>query len=135
MSNVDIAGRITELRTELSKTTVSPEDVLNELKKIGFSNIQSFISGDNEICDISQLPPEVAAAVELIQSDIRHDSEDSEGYTEKVKIKLCSKLSALEKIGNTLGMFIKKIEHSGKNGEPIEFAVTITKTYKENSAN
>lgn len=105
-----IQERIAELRIKLQETTISPKDVLDELSKIGFSNIQSFIGGENEIKDISELTAETAAAVESIQSDIRHDSGKSDGYTEKVKIKLCSKLGALEKIGNILGIFENKVK-------------------------
>lgn len=103
-----IKDRIHELRKTLQiNTLVTAERVVNELAKIGFSNLKEYLKSDNAITDISKLPDDVAAAVESIQTDIRHDSGDSDGYTEKVKIKLHSKLGALTDLGRHLGIFEK----------------------------
>lgn len=111
LGNVSIQARITELRKGLEiKTGVSAERVINELAKVAFANIKSVLGEKNEIKDISQLPDEIAAAVESVQSDIRHDSGDSEGYTEKVRVKLYSKLNALNDLGKHLGIFKKDNE-------------------------
>ena len=83
---------------------------IKEMAKIGFSNIQDFIESGNEIRDLSELNPSIAAAVESIQSDIRHDSGKSEGHVEKVKIKLHSKLGAL----NSLAEILKLKDVAGK---------------------
>lgn len=101
------------------------DEIIAELEKIGFSNIQDFIGDSNEIQDISKISRDKAAAVESIQSDIRHDSGDSKGYTEKVKIKLHDKKSALVDLGKRYGLFPNKSEHelSGKEGKP--FTVNI----------
>ncbi len=108
-----VKARIRELRKGLEKKTgISAERVINEYAKVAFANVKSVLSKDNEILDISQLPDEIAAAVESIQSDIRHDSGDSEGYTEKVKVKFHSKLGALSDLGKHLGIFKKDNEQS-----------------------
>ena len=65
------------------------------------------VSTDNEIKDISELPDDVTAAIESIQSDIRHDSGESEGFTEKVKLKCHSKTGALRDLGKHFGIFEK----------------------------
>ncbi len=111
-----VKARIRELRKGLEKKTgISAERVINEYAKVAFANVKSILSKDNEIKDISQLPDEIAAAVESIQSDIRHDSGDSEGYTEKVKVKFYSKLIALGDLGRHLGIF----EKDNEQGKPI----------------
>ncbi len=119
--NVSIQARLQALRKKIEiKTGVTAERVINELAKVGFSNIQDFISGDdNKITDISQLKREVAAAVESIQVDIRHDGGDSEGYTEKVKLKLHSKLNALSDLGRHLGIFEKDNKQKNVELKPI----------------
>lgn len=108
---VKVKARIRELRKRLEKKTgISAERVINEYAKVAFANIKSVLSENNEIVDISKVPDEIAAAVESIQSDIRHDSGDSEGYTEKVKVKFYSKLGALSDLGKHLGIFEKDNE-------------------------
>jgi len=108
LSKPVIAVHIADLREKLQEATgITPESVIREIAKVGFSNIKAFLEEGNSITDISELPDDVAAAVESIQSDIRHDGGDSEGYTEKVKLKLHSKLSALNDLGKHLGIFEK----------------------------
>jgi len=106
MRNNKVVARVAYKRAVLAKLTdVTAERVIKELAKIGFSDIRDYLGTDNEIGDISTLEPELTAAVESVQSDIRHDSGDSRGYTEKVKLKLHSKLSALDMLAKHLGLF------------------------------
>ena len=111
LTKANVKTRIAHKRTQLAKKAeITAERVIKELGKIAFANIQEFIESDNEIKDISKLDPSIAVAVESIQTDIRHDSGKSEGYTEKVKFKLHSKISALESLGRYLGLFAKDNE-------------------------
>ena len=115
MNSPYIKGRLAYLQGELvEKSGVNSERVIAEVAKIAFCNVQSFLDEGNEIRDISQLPPDVAAAVESIQVDIRHDGGDSKGYTEKVKFKLHSKLTALNDLCKHLGLFG---EDNGQKGD------------------
>jgi phage terminase small subunit len=110
---------IADLRKKLEeKVDKTAEDAIKELAKMGFSNIQDFITDDNKIVDLSKIPRDKAAAIESIESDIRHDSgEDEEGYTQKVKLKCHSKESALKEFLNRVqGLPKQRIEHSGVVG-------------------
>ncbi len=105
---VDIKERIAILQAELSKKSgITAVMVVEEFAKIAFANIQDYIKDDNEIVDLSQIKRDKAAAIDSIQVDIRHDNGDSMGYTEKVRFKLHSKISALENLGKHLGIFEK----------------------------
>jgi phage terminase small subunit len=105
---VSIEARIEYLSLEVaSKCGVTAERVVNELAKIGFSNLKDFMEEGHSIRDITTLPDEVTAAVKSIQTSIRHDSGDSEGYTEKVKIDLHDKKGALVDLGRHLNIFEK----------------------------
>ena len=109
--NDKVALRLAYKREQLAKKfDISAERVVAELAKVGFSNIQDFIKEGNNIVDLTQIDRKLVAAVESVQSDIRHDSGDSEGYTEKVKIKLHSKLGAL----NSLAEILKLKDVAGK---------------------
>jgi len=108
LSNVKVKARLEYKRESLAKKCdVTAERVVAELAKVGFSNIKDFIESDNNIKDMSALPRDLTAAVESVQTDIRHDSGKSDGYTEKVKFKLYSKLGALDQLGRHLGLFEK----------------------------
>jgi phage terminase small subunit len=93
------------IRKKLAKFDVNAEKVIAEFAKIAFSNVGDFIEEGNEIKDLSKLSRDKLATVESIQSDIRHDGGDSQGYTEKVKLKFHSKVSALENLGKHLGIY------------------------------
>jgi phage terminase small subunit len=110
-TNQNVIKRLAYKRAQLAKKTdITAERVIKEMAKIGFSNIQEFIESGNDIKDISELEPAIAAAVESVQADIRHDNGKSKGYTEKVKIKLHSKLGAL----NSLAEILKLKDVAGK---------------------
>lgn len=80
--------------------------VLQELARIGFSNIQDYLHPGNNVRDLTQLPKEKVAAVESIQ--VEEIEVDESVVKRKTKFKLYSKLSALEKLGQHLGMFNDK---------------------------
>jgi phage terminase small subunit len=112
LANVSIAGRIAYLKGQLAKKSdIDAQRVINEYSKIAFANIQQFLDSKNQVRDISELPADVAAAVESIQIDIRHDTVGP-GHTEKVKFKLCSKLGALNDLARHLGLFEKDNDQS-----------------------
>jgi len=108
LSKVKVKARLEYKRGLLAKKCdITAERVVNELAKIGFADLKDYLDKGNEIADLTKLDRRFTAAVESIQSDIRHDSGKSDGYTEKVKIKLHSKLQALDQLGRHLGLFEK----------------------------
>ena len=108
---VDIASRIRHLQENLSiESGIDAKRIVDELAKIGFSNIQDYIEeaeDGNEIKNLATLDRDLAAAVESIQIDVRHDGGDSKGYTEKTRFKLYDKKGALVELGKHLGIFEK----------------------------
>lgn len=103
-----VQERIASLKQKAADVSgVTQQMVIDEYKKIAFANIKDYIGGDNTVKDISQLPDEIAAAVESIQCDTRFDGGDSEGYVQKVKFKCYDKLKGLNDLGRHLGLFEK----------------------------
>lgn len=108
LKNVEIKGRIVYLQAKLAiKTGISAEMVVKEFAKIGLANIQDYTGKDNEILDLSTIGRDKAAAIESIHVDIRHDGGESKGYTEKIRLKLHSKNTALRNLGEHLGIYEK----------------------------
>jgi phage terminase small subunit len=82
------------------------EDIVNELKKIGFSDIKKYLDTDNTIKDISQLPSELSSCVESIKKTETEFGDDDSGGTKKsIQFKLHSKLDALEKLAKYVGLY------------------------------
>lgn len=102
-----IQAYISELQAELAlKAKLTPEMVIAELQKVGFSNIQDFLEEGNSITDISQIPREVAASVKSIKKSVTEwGSGDDAGTKTTTTFEIYDKLSALEKIGRHLGIF------------------------------
>ena len=117
---VDIKGRIKHLQKELSERAgVKAEQVISELVKVGFSNIQDFVRIDDEgniyFKSFDTISRDKLAAVESIKTTRKtiigkDDENDIEIMT--TQFKLHSKISALEKIGRNIGMFVNKHELS-----------------------
>ena len=101
-----VKAKIAELQALAARRNeISADKVIGELSKLAFANIQDYIEGDNQVVDISTLPRDIAAAVQSVEVDIRHDSGDSKGYTERVKFKMADKNKNLESLGRHLGLF------------------------------
>ena len=108
-----------EIRTEITQ-----DKVLKELAKIGFADIKDYLSfrtaktvvaRDKEtgepIIDYAQII-EVVDSSEVDGSMIQEVSLSSKGV---FSFKLHDKMSALDKIGKHLGMFIDKVESTNVN--------------------
>ena len=116
LTTANVKARLAYKREQLAKKAEhTAEDAIKELAKLGFSNIQDYITDDNEVVDLSKIPRDKAAAIASVETDIRHDNGDSGGYTEKVKFKCHSKESALKEFLNRVqGLPKQRIEHSGE---------------------
>lgn len=115
MKKKDIRGRIDELLDIRSKKMdITAEKVLLELAKIGFSNMQDYMSvhdGDPFV-DLSALTRDQAAAIQEFTVDEYQDGRgDDARDVKRIRIKLSDKRAALVDIGRHLGMFKDKIEH------------------------
>lgn len=94
------------------RTEITQDMVLQELAKIGFSDMKAFASWGPRgvtLIESEQLTPDQAACV----SEVSQTWSESGG---SIKFKLHDKVSALEKIGRHLGMFDNKQERN--KGDP-----------------
>lgn len=111
-----IRARIAELlEGTAEKAEITLAEWLIECKRIGFSDIRNVVKwkgGKVTLKDADDLKPEYAATI----------AELSETDKGALKVKLHSKVDALEKIGRHLGAYRDKIELTGKDGGPIEIS-------------
>lgn len=105
-----IQRRLREIQKKLSdKNEGLAQQVIDELKKVGFSNVQDFIEEGNSVADLTKIDREKVAAVASVKKSVTTfgDGEGNEGEKTTVEFKLWDKISALEKIGRHLGIFEK----------------------------
>jgi phage terminase small subunit len=143
LEHVGVAAAIAAGQAARSKRTeITADRVLQELAKIGFSDIRRAVRWASQPVETDLEPDEELEAqphggalkrsrlsgvnvVELVGSDEIDDdtaaaiSEVSQ-TTAGLKIKLHDKKGALVDIGRHLGMFTDKVEHTGANGGPIQ---------------
>lgn len=90
--------------------------IVDELAKIAFASAGDFFEwGPDGV--------EIKPSEDLTDEQRAVVSEVSQTVTEKggtTRIKLSDKQAALEKLGRALGMFKDRVEHTGKDGGPID---------------
>lgn len=90
--------------------------IIKEFKRLAFVDIRTIYDDDGSLKPIKEWPSEVAAAISSIESDELFSGSGGDkiqvGVTKKVKLE--SKLKALELLGKNLNMFVDRHEVSGK---------------------
>jgi phage terminase small subunit len=111
-----------DLRAE--RVGITADRVLVELARMGFADIRQIFTESGQLKDIAALPDEVSAAVQQVEvvaklgADVDDDGNREIEYVHKIK--LADKRSSLELLGKHLKLFADRVEHTGKNGGPIE---------------
>ena len=118
LTKPNIAGAIEEaLEERLKALGVTSYRVLEELSKLGFSDIRNYVkwgSASVKLIDSDELGDEAAPAVaEVTQTPTQ--------YGNSIKFKLHDKKGSLELLGKHLKLFTDKREHSGPDGGQISF--------------
>ena len=117
LTKPNVAGAIEEaLEERLKALGVTSYRVLEELSKLGFSDIRNYVkwgSASVKLIDSDELSDEAAAVAEVSQTPTQ--------YGNSIKFKLHDKKGSLELLGKHLKLFTDKQEHSGPDGSPITF--------------
>lgn len=121
----EIAARIAEILAAAGeRVEITVSRVLEELGKIGFANMIDYVrvtkDGDAYV-DLSSLDRDRGAAIqEITVEDFTEGRGEDKRDIRRTKFKLADKRAALVDIGKHLGMFKELVEHTGKDGGPIE---------------
>lgn len=100
------------------RTEITADRVLQELAKLGFSNMSDYYDESGNLIPPHQLPKHLAAAIQEVQ-------EEQVGPAVKRKYKLSDKRGSLELLGKHLKLFTDKVEHGGPNGGDIPLGITV----------
>lgn len=106
------------------RTGITADKVLSHLARIGFADIRQIFTESGSLKDIASLPDDVAVAVQSVEVITRNSSDEDESGNREIehvhRIKLADKKGALELLGKHLTLFADRIEHTGKDGGPIQ---------------
>lgn len=121
--NAGVAAAIQERMDRRSeRTQVQADDVVRQLVRMGLSDPRRLYDADGNLLPPHKLPEDIAMAVQAVDV-IRNISPEGE-VTETYKYKLSDRVKPLEMIGKhlgkALGQWAEKLEHTGKDGGPIE---------------
>lgn len=130
LRNVEVAKAMqAAMKAREQRTEITQDRVLKELAKLGFANMQDYMSVTQEgepFADLSKLTRDQAAAItEFTVEDFTEGRGDDARDVRRVKFKLADKRAALVDIGKHLGMFKDKLELTGKAGGPVETVTRI----------
>lgn len=117
LKDVEVQRAIQQAMDERGKRLdITADNVLQEIAKLGFSNIQNLYKEDGSLIPIHELPEEVAATITEVNTDSIGKEEE---LIIKRKYKIADKGQNLERLGKHLKLFTDKTEHTGKDGGPI----------------
>jgi phage terminase small subunit len=119
LSKVNVQSAIAEGKKRISDSLQSDaERVKQELDRIGFSDIRKLYDRDGNLRPIHELDDDTAAALSGI--DIEVETSKDGTRTSTYKIKRYDKNSALTTLARWHGKLNDRVEHTGKDGGPIE---------------
>lgn len=117
------------MKSRSERTEITQDMVLKELANIAFTDIRNAVRWGKSPIDTKSENADPNGLgmypVELVPSE-KIDDDTAAAVSEVsltksgVKIKMHDKKAALDSIGKHLGMFPTKVEHSGRDGGPIE---------------
>lgn len=124
-ANQSIQDRVIEiLNRAATRVEITQARVLEELAKIGFSNMLDYMAIDSDgdpYVSLSQMSREQAAAVQqIVVEDYKDGRGEDARDIRKITFKLADKRAALVDIGKHLGMFKEVHELSGPDKGPIQ---------------
>lgn len=133
LGNVGVAEAVARAKAERSaRIGLHADRVLQELAAIGFARMPQFATwggGDQmELKPSDDLDEQQAAAiVQVIETEkfVKSLDRGESLWSRERSIKLYDKVATLKLLGQHVGMFSDKVEHTGKDGVPLTFTIAI----------
>ena len=98
------------------RTEITADRVLQELAKIGFSDLRNVLTKNGHLIDPQDWDDDMAGAISSVEVVTTHQRGEVSADTpieHTHKIKVWDKNSALEKMGKHLGMFVDRVDFTG----------------------
>ena len=105
-----------KLKPKFEKYDITQERILQEYAKIAFLNPKHLFNNDGTLKGIHEIDDDTIAAINgvEVQEIFEGSGKDREQVGTLHKLKIVDKKGALDSLAKIQGMFIDKVEHSGK---------------------
>lgn len=123
LANTAVQAYLTARKAELaSRVELSQEEVLRRLMFMALGDIRTLFDENGNLKAMSDLTAEQASLLQGVEvfEEYEGRGKDRVYVGQTKKIKFVNRLDAVVKLGGTMGLFAKKVEHSGPGGGPIQ---------------
>src|SRR3990167_5308167 len=113
MANASIQAAIAKkTRTQLKKLDLTAERVLEEMRRLAFSDVRTLFDARGKLKPLHTLTPEEAACIAGLEVIIKN-AEAGDGHTDTVhKIKVWDKPRTLEMLGKHFALLTERVHHT-----------------------
>lgn len=133
LSNAKVAEAVARAKAERSaRTGLHADRVLEELAAIGFARMPDFAAWGGtdqmQLKPSSELSEHSAAAIaQVVETEkfVKSMDRGESLWSRERSIKLHDKVATLKLLGQHVGLFTDKVEHTGKDGAPLTFTIQI----------
>jgi phage terminase small subunit len=114
LENVGIRLEIEQATAkQAAKVGIKAEEILAELKRLAFSDLGDIFDKTGALKPLHEIPADARRAIAGVEVVQRSMGEDEEPEVVR-KVKLWDKTKSLELLGKHLGLYLERVEHSGK---------------------
>ena len=113
LRNPEIAAAVAEkTEAQLEKANLTAELVLEEMRRVAFSNVQDLFDATGNLRPIHELTREQAACIASLEVIIKN-AEAGDGHLDRVhKIKIWDKPRVLEMLGKHFALLTERVLHT-----------------------
>jgi phage terminase small subunit len=107
----------------MARVNMTADSVLSEMAALAHSDITHYtVDDDGRVQLVEGAPANAMSAIQSIKhkKTIKEDDKGNVTITHDVEIKLWDKPAPLKLMGKHVGLFPDRMEHTGKDGKPIE---------------
>ena len=114
LTNVDIQAAIQRTHARaLERNGLTADRTLEELRRVGFSDVRHLFKDDGSLIPLRELPPEVSASIASIET-VMKNAAAGDGVVDRVlKVKFWDKNRALNDLARHFALLVDRVEVSG----------------------
>ncbi len=139
LTKLDVHQYVSDLKAIRSeRTEITQDKVLKEFAKIAFADIRDFYNSEGNLRQPHELDDNAAACLSAVDIDEIKEFDQDKGQMNVIgvtkKIKLHSKISALDSLGKHLGLFEKDNKQKVQDPVNSEVLALIAEKINKNAA-
>lgn len=116
LANASVAALVAEkTQVRLEKTDLTADRVLEEMRRLAFSDVRNLFDAEGNIKPLHELSAEDAACIAGLEVVIKN-AKAGDGVTDTVhKIKIWDKTRTLEMLGKHFALLVERVHHTAED--------------------